>query len=291
MTFHTWLQQATVCLQASSQLPDADNLRREAEILLMAATAKSRSFILAFGETLLTDEQQQQLAQLLSRRVSGEPVAYLLGEREFWSLPLRVSPATLIPRPDTECLVQQALFRLPDTPCEILDLGTGTGAIALALAKERPYCQVTALDIVAQAVKLAQDNAQRLGLNNVQVLQSNWFSALAHSGRNFAMIVANPPYIAADDWHLLQGDLRFEPRSALVADNQGLADLQIVIHGARTFLRPAGWLLLEHGWQQGAAVRELLHQANYQHIETCFDYGGNERVSVAQWLPGDSGCR
>lgn len=276
MTYQCWLRQAIACLQAS------ENPRREAEILLAWVSGKPRSFILAFAETTLNNVQQQQLADLLARRQRGEPIAYLTGEREFWSLPLRVSPATLIPRPDTECLVEQALIRLPATACHILELGTGSGAIALALASERPDCQVTALDIVPQAVALACDNVRRLALTNVRVLQSDWFAALMPGDQQFAMIVSNPPYIAANDQHLQQGDLRFEPRSALVAEDQGLADLATLIHDARAFLQPAGWLLLEHGWQQGRAVRQLLQQSGYQGIVTCQDYAGCERVSLAQ---------
>ena len=180
-------------------------------------------------------------------------MAHLVGEREFWSLPLYVSPATLIPRPDTECLVEQALARLPAAASRILDLGTGTGAIALALASERPDCDVTAVDVMPDAVTLAQRNVARLGLTNVTVLQSSWFSAL--ETRSFEMIVSNPPYIDEHDPHLAQGDVRFEPLTALVAANAGLADLDhIVTTSGRRYLQPGGWMLVEHGWTQGEAV-------------------------------------
>jgi release factor glutamine methyltransferase len=185
MDFQHWLRQAPARFR--KRKPE-----RDAEILLEHVTGKARTYLLAFGETMLTAEQEAQLAALLARRKTGEPVAHLVGEREFWSLPLYVSAATLIPRPDTECLVEQALARLP-APCRILDLGTGTGAIALALASERPDCDVTAVDVMPDAVALAQRNVERLGLSNVTVLQSSWFSALANS--TFAMIVSNPPYI------------------------------------------------------------------------------------------------
>ncbi|MDV5356852.1 peptide chain release factor N(5)-glutamine methyltransferase [Enterobacter asburiae] len=274
MEFQQWLR------EAASQLRESESPRRDAEILLGFVTGKARTYILAFGETRLADEQQAQLAALLARRVRGEPVAHLIGEREFWSLPLFVSPATLIPRPDTECLVEQALARLPAAPCRILDLGTGTGAIALALASERPDCQVTAVDLVPEAVALAQRNADHLGIRNIEIVQSRWFSAL--EGQAFSLIVSNPPYIDAQDPHLAQGDVRFEPLSALVAADNGLADLHTLIKDAPRYLLPQGWLLLEHGWQQGAAVREIFARYGWQQVETCRDYGDNERLTLGR---------
>ncbi|HAZ53479.1 MAG TPA: peptide chain release factor N(5)-glutamine methyltransferase [Franconibacter helveticus] len=275
MDYQHWLKQAI------ARLSQSESPRRDAEILLGLVTGKPRTFILAFGETMLSDEETQKLETLLARRSQGEPVAHLTGVREFWSLPLYVSPATLIPRPDTECLVEQALARLPAGAGQILDLGTGTGAIALALASERPDCHVTALDVVPQAVELARRNAQNLAIRNVTVLQSDWFSALKEE--RFTLIVSNPPYIDEDDPHLAQGDVRFEPRSALVADEKGLADLRTLIFEARRFRAPQGWLLLEHGWRQGEAVRELFNEAGYHAVETCRDYGGNERLTLGQF--------
>lgn len=277
MNFHSWIAQAAIRLSAS------DSPKRDAQILLGFVTNKSRTYLLAFGETSLTEEQLSRLETLLARRAQGEPVAYLIGEREFWSLPLQVSPATLIPRPDTECLVEQALICLPDSPCAILDLGTGTGAIALALGSERPDCAVTAVDVVPEAVDLARSNARRLGIDNVCVLHSHWFSAV--EGRRFSLIVSNPPYIDSEDRHLLEGDVRFEPRSALVADNQGLADLATLITQSRDFLEPEGWLLLEHGWQQGEQVRQLFTGAGFVQVSTGKDYGGNERLTFGRF-PG-----
>lgn len=274
MDYQQWLREAV------SQLPASESPRRDAEILLGFVTGKTRTFILAFGETPLSADQQQQLATLLARRARGEPVAHLVGEREFWSLPLFVSPATLIPRPDTECLVEQALSRLPASPCRILDLGTGTGAIALALASERPDCHVIAVDVIPEAVALAQRNAAHLGMKNVEILQSSWFSAL--DGQPFSLIVSNPPYIDEQDPHLAQGDVRFEPLTALVAAENGLADLHSIIADARQYLLAGGWLLLEHGWQQGAAVREIFERYGWQQVETCRDYGGNERLTLGQ---------
>ncbi|MBJ7220828.1 MULTISPECIES: peptide chain release factor N(5)-glutamine methyltransferase [unclassified Brenneria] len=275
MNYQTWL------LLAAERLSAGESPKRDAEVLLSFVTGKGRTFLLAFGETVLTDTQQQRLDALLTRRINGEPIAYLTGEREFWSLSLAVSPATLIPRPDTECLVEQALQRLPPAPSSILDLGTGTGAIALAIASERPDCQVIGVDVQPEAVALASRNASRLGIANAGFLVSDWFSAL--SPERFALIVSNPPYIDADDAHLSRGDVRFEPDSALVAAENGLADLRFIIENAVGHIQPQGWLLLEHGWRQGAAVRQLLQARGFQRIETCQDYGGNDRVSLGQW--------
>lgn len=275
MDYQSWLKAAV------ARLTQSDSARRDAEILLGFVTGRARTFLMAFGETLLTQQQQEQLERLLVRRESGEPVAYLIGEREFWSLPLSVSPATLIPRPDTECLVELALERLPSSACHILDLGTGTGAIALALASERPDCAVTGVDLQPEAVALAQHNAQKLAIGNAQFLQGSWFAPLA--GQTFALIASNPPYIDATDPHLAQGDVRFEPSSALVAQQHGLADLSAIVQQAPQYLQPQGWLLLEHGWQQGESVRALLQAAGFISIATRRDYGDNDRVTFGQW--------
>ena len=275
MTYQQWLKQAI------ERLRESESPRRDAEILLGHITGKTRTFIMAFDETVLTSAERAPLDTLLARRERGEPIAHLVGMREFWSLPLAVSPVTLIPRPDTECLVEQALARLPEEPCEILDLGTGTGAIALAIASERPDCRVTAVDFIADAVALAQQNAQTLGIDNVTILQSDWFSALA--GRQFAMIVSNPPYIDEQDPHLAQGDVRFEPKTALVAADEGLADLAQIILEGRQALLSGGVMLLEHGWTQGDAVRQLFTDAGYLQAQTCKDYGNNDRLTLAIW--------
>ncbi|MEX3240211.1 peptide chain release factor N(5)-glutamine methyltransferase [Serratia quinivorans] len=275
MDYQSWLK------AAAARLTQSDSARRDAEILLGFVTGRARTFLMAFGETLLTQQQQEQLERLLVRRERGEPVAYLIGEREFWSLPLSVSPATLIPRPDTECLVELALERLPSSSCNILDLGTGTGAIALALASERQDCRVTGVDLQPGAVALAQHNAQKLAIGNAQFLQGSWFAPLA--GQTFALIASNPPYIDAADPHLAQGDVRFEPSSALVAQQHGLADLSAIVQQAPQYLQPQGWLLLEHGWQQGESVRALLQAAGFISIATRRDYGDNDRVTFGQW--------
>lgn len=276
MEFQLWLRQAV------QRLAQSESPKRDAEILLGFVTGTARTFILAFGETTLTPAQQTELEALLVRRERGEPVAHLVGEREFWSLPLRVSPVTLIPRPDTECLVEHVLTKLPGMPCAILDLGTGTGAIALALASERPDCDVTALDVVLEAVALARMNAENLGIANVRVMQSHWFDEL--DNQRFTLIVSNPPYIDEDDPPLSAGDVRFEPKSSLVADNHGLADLETLVSDSRRFLEPGGWLVLEHGWKQGKSVQRLLREAGFIEIETSKDYGGNDRLTSGRYL-------
>lgn len=280
MRYDRWLS------GAQARLTQSESPRRDAEILLEFVTGRARTYLIAFGETELSAEQLARLETLLARREQGEPVAYLTGGREFWSLPLEVSPATLIPRPDTECLVEKALTLLPAQPAGVLDLGTGTGAIALALAYERPDCRITGVDFSAQAVALAQRNAARLGLGNADFVQGDWFAPLA--GRRFALIASNPPYIDADDPHLAQGDVRFEPATALVAGQQGMADLLRIVSDAPDYLAPGGWLLLEHGWRQGEAVRECLTRRGFSHVATLRDYGGNERVSFACWEAGST---
>lgn len=274
MIFRTWLAAAI------TRLCHSDSPKRDAEILLGHVTGRSRSYIFAFDETALSDDEQQRLESLLIRREQGEPVAYITGSREFWSLPVQVSPATLIPRPDTECLVEAALELLPAGACDILDLGTGTGAIALALASERPDCTVTGVDIQPGAVELARLNATQLALNNVSFKESCWFASLAI--HQFAMIVSNPPYIDENDEHLALGDVRFEPRSALVAGQNGLADLADIAQASSDYLQSGGWLIVEHGWRQGDAVRELFRKNGFCRVETRRDYGGNERVTLGQ---------
>lgn len=275
MDYHSWLQSAT------HSLIESDSSKLDAEILLESVTGHSRAFIVGFSETRLTTEQLQRLDLLLLRRINGEPIAYLIGKREFWSLPLAVSTATLIPRPDTERLVELALERIPRQPSRILDLGSGSGAIALALAHERPDCDLVGVDIEPEATTLANSNALTLGLTKVNFLTGHWFEPVF--GQQFSLIVSNPPYIDAQDPHLLRGDVRFEPLKALVAEKQGLADIYHIIDQAPHYLCFNGWLLLEHGWQQGAAVREQFRQTGFSQIYTKQDYAGNDRVTLGCW--------
>ncbi len=276
MTFNQWLEQAI------ARLKGGDSPKRDAEIILGFVTGKTRTFLMAFSETAIEPTALSQLESLLVRRIAGEPIAYLVGSREFWSLMLNVSPATLIPRPDTERLVELTLEHLPTVECDILDLGTGTGAIALALGSERPDSSVTGIDLQPAAIALAQDNAERLSIDNVHFVQGNWFEPLSEC--YFDAIVSNPPYIDRNDPHLQQGDVRFEPSSALVAEQDGLADLLWIVQNAPDYLKQGGWLLVEHGWEQGEKVRTLFKQRGFDLIATHQDYGGNDRVTLGRWF-------
>ncbi|WP_312152935.1 peptide chain release factor N(5)-glutamine methyltransferase [Pseudomonas sp.] len=267
-------------LLRNAQLPDSPTERLDAELLLAAALGKSRSYLHTWPERIVSSEAAQVFADFLSRRRAGEPVAYILGQQGFWKLDLEVAPHTLIPRPDTELLVETALELLPATPARMLDLGTGTGAIALALASERPAWQVVAVDRIDAAVALAERNRQRLQLNNVHVRTSHWYDAL--DGERFDLIISNPPYIRAEDPHLVAGDVRFEPSSALVAGQDGLDDLRVIIAQAPGHLLPGGWLLLEHGYDQAADVRELLSQQGFGDVCSRIDLGGHERISLGR---------
>ncbi|BDX18828.1 release factor glutamine methyltransferase [Halopseudomonas aestusnigri] len=266
---------------ASAELPDSDTARLDAELLLCHAIGKPRTYLRTWPERRPDAEQLRRFEQLLSQRRSGVPIAYLLGEQGFWSLQLEVSESTLIPRPDTERLVEVALELGPQGAAEVLDLGTGTGAIALALAAERPDWQLTGVDRVAEAVALARRNAERLRIGNACFEQSDWFTALA--GRRFDLIVSNPPYIAADDPHLQQGDVRFEPGSALVSGADGLDDIRTLVQLAPAHLQATGWLLFEHGWQQADAVAQLLREQGFAQVQSWRDLGGQLRVTGGQW--------
>lgn len=265
----------------TADLPDSPTPRLDAELLLAHALGKSRSYLHTWPERELEAEQLERYQASIVRRQAGEPVAYILGQQGFWSLELEVASHTLIPRPDTELLVETVLALLPATPAALLDLGTGTGAIALALASERPAWRLTGVDRVAEAVALAERNRARLKLANARFVESHWFSALA--GQRYQLIVSNPPYIAADDRHLAEGDVRFEPSSALVAGVDGLDDIRLIIQQAPDYLEAGGWLLLEHGFDQAAAVRELLSARGFSAVESRRDLGGHERISLGRF--------
>lgn len=258
----------------------SDSAKLDAQILLSFVIDKERSYLLTWPEKELTKQAAQQYLALLQRRITGEPIAYIIGVQEFWSLPFRVSPATLIPRPDTEILVEQVLEHFGElATLHCLDLGTGTGAIALALASEQPNWKIDAVDFNIDAVKLAKQNAQDLQLQQVNIFHSNWFSAV--NERKFNVIVSNPPYIDALDENLQQGDVRFEPDSALVADEQGLGDIRYIAQQSLKFLDTQGALFFEHGYEQGAAVRKLLISLGYQQVKTVKDLNNHDRVTWA----------
>ncbi|EKO3931518.1 peptide chain release factor N(5)-glutamine methyltransferase [Vibrio fluvialis] len=278
LTIEAALKAATLQLtQSGSDSPSLD-----AAVLLCHALDKPRSYLLTWPDKVLDAPIQAMFDALLQRRITGEPVAYIIGEREFWSLPLKVSPSTLIPRPDTERLVEVALEKAQTLEGDILDLGTGTGAIALALASELPRRRVVGIDLRDEAQKLATDNANRLHITNVTFLQGSWFEPLSR-GTKFALIVSNPPYIEENDPHLVQGDVRFEPKSALVAADNGLADIKHISEAGRDYLQNGGWLAFEHGYDQGASVRTIMQALGYQQVVTEQDYAGNDRVTLGQY--------
>ena len=272
------------CLQLAYELESvSDSARLDIELLLCHVLQKNRTYLFTWPDKILSPAQAEQFLQFFNRRKSGEPIAHILGQREFWSLPLLVNNSTLIPRPDTELLVELVLKLFADSAQQkrnCLDLGTGTGAIVLAIASEEPAWQLMGVDKSADAVALAQQNRAQLNFGHVEIKQSDWFSAI--TAQQFDVIVSNPPYIDPQDPHLDQGDVRFEPRSALIADNKGLADIELIIQQSWDYLCPQGWLLLEHGYDQGEAVRDLLNSRGFVQIETRRDLGGNERVSLGR---------
>lgn len=276
------LEQATSLLLAMS-----DSARLDAEVLLADVLQKNRAYLYAYGDVELDPAALHLFLQYVERRKNGEPIAHITGQREFWSLSLAVNASTLIPRPDTEVLVETALRVCDKKNAQVLDLGTGTGAIALALAHEQPQWRIDAVDRQLQAVALAKQNAQNLQLHNVRVYESDWFSAVEENAR-FDIIVSNPPYIAASDKHLCEGDVRFEPRSALVADEEGFADLFFIAHTAKKYLAENAVLLLEHGFEQGEHLRNYLSQCGYVAVKTENDYNNNARVTWGVWSRGMS---
>jgi release factor glutamine methyltransferase len=264
--------------QLKAQGFDAEAVKLEAQFLLQYALNVNRAWLIAHENDALEANIHAVFEALLNRRLNGEPIAYILGTCEFYGLKLKVTPDTLIPRPDTETLVEAALAKvLLNDNLKILDLGTGTGAIALAIAKHRPLAQVTAVDASENALKIAQENAQNLQIANVQFVISNWFDALIN--QRFDVIVSNPPYIEANDIHLTQGDLRFEPLIALASGQDGLDDIRKIIQTAPQHLNPHGWLMLEHGYNQAERVTDLMKLAGFSEISHAQDLAGINRVT------------
>jgi len=269
----------------------SDTARLDAELMLCDILQVDRTYLYTWSERLPTDEQVEKFLTHLARRKSGEPIAYILGQREFWSFMLEVNSSTLIPRPETELLVELALTlelaakSSARDHIRVLDLGSGTGAISLALASERPNWSVLGVDINADAVELAIRNQKKIGMTNVEFLQSDWFSAIGTQaplrGDCFDLIVSNPPYVAQSDPNLAVGDVRFEPRQALISGADGLDDIRKIIKDCNEYLLPGGWLILEHGYNQGASVRELFSIYLYENIKTERDLAELERVTMA----------
>ena len=252
----------------------SDSAKLDVELLICFVIDKPRTYLLTWPEQTLSAAQAKDFSELLLRRIQGEPIAYIVKTREFWSLPLQVSPATLIPRPDTEVLVELVLSNHLDNHLSCLDLGTGTGAIALALASEQPQWQIDAVDFSHDAVALAKTNASNLKLSQVNILQSNWYSAIAPD-KKYDVIVSNPPYIDEQDQHLFEGDVRFEPKSALVAADNGLKDIKIIAQQAVEHFKAIGHLYLEHGFEQALAVQNILIDLGYEKINTYKVYNYN----------------
>ena len=266
----------TKSLEGNSPSP-----RLDAEILLMHSLGWSRTQLFINSQESLHSDQLAKLFPLLERRKRGEPIAYIVGEQEFWSLPLRVTEHTLIPRPETEHLVEVALSKIPQNVAwDIVDLGTGTGAIALAIASERKNCRIIGVDFSSAALEVATHNANKLEINNVSFIQSSWLKKLDQ--KLFHMIVSNPPYIAEGDAHLAQGDVMFEPRSALVSGVDGLDDIRQISHAASKQLHPEGWLVFEHGWNQAEQVQHVLLENHYQQISTINDLADIPRITIGK---------
>jgi len=269
-------------LQWAQALLMTDSPRLDAEVLLAHVLKVGRVYLISHDDDTLTDEQEAEYRSMIGKRDGGMPVAHLIGTREFWSLSFLVSPATLIPRPDTELLVAWSLGLALPARASVLDLGTGTGAVACSFASERPNWKISGTDVSLDAVLLASHNVERLGLANVDIFKSDWFSALDE--QKFDLIVSNPPYIPANDPHLRQGDVRFEPASASVSEADGMGDIVLIIKQAKAYLKSDGWLGLEHGYNQGESVRTQYKNAGYSEVKTFQDLGGNDRISVGRFV-------
>jgi len=260
----------------------SDSAALDAEVLMCNVLGKPRSYLRAWPEKTLNPSEIDAYWQLIELRQQGQPVAYITGQKEFWSRDFIVTQNVLIPRPDTEILIELALTLIPEhQPAKIIDLGTGSGIIAITLAAERPLANIIATDQSLAALSCAQSNATRHETNNVSFINSNWFNQIPIS--QFDLIISNPPYIAEDDIHLQQGDLRFEPQSALRAKDQGLSDIKIIISEARNYLKIDGYLLIEHGYNQEQQMQKLFADFNYQQITTYQDYANQPRVTLGRW--------
>jgi release factor glutamine methyltransferase len=265
--------------QAADQFPDSDTAKLDAQLLLGDVLGRDRTWLMTWDDVDVSEADQRQFLELVARRARGEPIAHILGYREFWGLDFECNNSTLIPRPETELLVEQALALdlLPNA--RVLDLGTGTGAIALALGSERPGWQIQAVDFSADAVALANRNRKNLGINNVEIYRSDWFSNLPNGSR-FDLVISNPPYVNPGSPYLNKGDLRFEPRSALIAEKSGLADIEFIAANAPRFLKSGGWLMMEHAYDQAGPVADAFHRAGLSSIRRQNDLSGWPRMTM-----------
>ncbi len=271
-------RQASQLLETTSDSP-----RLDAELLIAYALNIPRSRFIADPDQVLNAQQLNQIQTLIDRRAQGEPIAYILGCKHFWDLELKVTPDVLIPRPDTELIVETALTLFPaDASINVLDLGTGSGAIAIAIARSRPHWHVCASDESRSALTVAIENAEYYQLHNLSLLQSHWFDDLVKDKR-FHLILSNPPYIPQNDPHLLQGDVRFEPQQALVSGADGLDAIRYLVAESKQHLQPDGWLMLEHGYDQGDPVRQLFVEHGYQDVQQRKDLGGHVRVTLGKF--------
>jgi len=276
-TIKSMLAEAAGLLETHS-----DSALLDAEVLLCLVLDKNRSYLRAWPDKPVDTEHSRRFWPLIQKRQQGIPIAYLTGVREFWSRDFTVTPDVLIPRPDTELLVELGLTLIPaDKSVKVIDLGTGSGIIAITLAAERPHAHISAADASLPALNIARRNAQRHSINNITFYQSNWLAEIADTG--FHLIISNPPYIAEDDCHLLQGDVRFEPKSALCAAGQGLGDIKTIADTARKHLEPGGHLLIEHGYDQQQQVQRIFKGFNYDNVDTYRDLSGQPRVTYGQW--------
>lgn len=280
-TIKSALLEAAGLLQHST-----DSALLDAEVLLSETLDKNRAYLRTWPERELTAAQFEVFKHLISQRQQGHPIAYLIGNREFWSRSFLVTPDVLIPRPETELLIELSLKLIPNNPAfKILDLGTGSGIIAITLAAECPNAAITACDISPAALAVAQTNAKAQQLTNLQFIESNWFSHITDT--SYDLIVCNPPYLAKNDPHLQEGDLRFEPVNALVAAEDGLADIITIVKTANNHLRTGGYLLVEHGYNQANQVQDIFATYNYQQVKTHYDLAGQARVTIGRYLPAD----
>ncbi len=267
--------------QSQSLLPDSETPRLDVEVLLSYVLQKPREYLIAHSEEELSKEHSAHFKKLLAKRKTGAPIAYLVGHQEFWSLDFLVNESVLIPRPETELLVETVLARFPaDKNIQLLDLGTGSGAIAIAIAHEKSAWEILATDQSADSLNLAKENASRLNVNNVQFILSDWFSKVPE--KKFDAIISNPPYVAEGDVHLLKGDVRFEPQDALVSGQDGLSDIRLIVSQARNYLTQYGMLAIEHGFDQASDVRDVFKASHYHEIKSVKDLSGVERVCIGR---------